>query len=216
MRYLAALDYLHLDNGMFLTSLAQAISKQKNVQPIIIHSDSEYTERVIQTGVMREDAKIRSIKDLNHRLIALLADEGISAIGINGYQRELITIQNNTLKLDQAYFNTLPKEPVLVISSLVLDSSTGGIIPLSLPTITGFLFDAISADELFIFSQSEADEIMETEDIPSQISASKLNSTFWENKIPAEFHQFAQPMRFTTAQKFHKIPDLSSTMLISP
>lgn len=216
MRYLAALDYQHLDNGMFLTSLAQAISKQENVQPIIIHGDSEYTERVIQTGVMREDAKIRSIKDLNHRLIALLADEGISAIGINGYQRELITIKENALHLDQSYFESLPKEPVLVISSLVLNSSTHDIMPLSLPTMAAFLYDAMSAEELFIFSRSETDEIMETEEIPAQISASNLESTFWDDKIPAEFHQFAQPMRFTTAQKFHKIPDLSSTMLISP
>ncbi len=74
MDYIAVLDYEHLDNGMFLTAFAKALSQQKS-RGIILHGDSEYTERLIQTGIMREEATIRAMKDLNHRLVALFADE---------------------------------------------------------------------------------------------------------------------------------------------
>src|SRR5699024_622093 len=121
MSYIAAIDYEHLDDGLFLTGLAQSISKQKKTQQIILHADSAYTERIMQTGVMREDAKIRSQKDLNHRLIALFADEGIAAIGINGYQRKLIRLEDNELVLDKKQFKQLPRPSAIVLSCLVWD-----------------------------------------------------------------------------------------------
>ena len=38
------------------------------------------------------NAIIRSIKDLNHRIVALLADNSVSGIGINGYQKNIIQL----------------------------------------------------------------------------------------------------------------------------
>ena len=85
MDFLAILDYEHLDNGVFLTSFAKSLA-QKEKRGLIIHGDSEHTERIIQTGVMRDEARIRAIKELNHRLVALFADEGVSTIALNGFQ----------------------------------------------------------------------------------------------------------------------------------
>ena len=48
---------------------------------------SEYTDRLMQTGMMREDARKRAVMDLNRRLITLFADHGVSAIGLNGFQK---------------------------------------------------------------------------------------------------------------------------------
>lgn len=215
MRYLAALDYEHLDNGMFLASFAKSLSQQEDVQPVIVHGDSAYTERVIQTGVMREDAKVRSIKDLNHRLIALFADEGVSAIGINGYQREFITIDNGNLHVDRSYYDSLPKQPILLISTLVQNKQTGKPQPVSLADLCAFLKETLQIDELFIFSSSDSDEIITDQDLPSEASREELDKTFLQEKIPAEFRTFAHPIRLTTAQHFHKIPSLTSTMLLS-
>lgn len=214
MQYLAALDYKHLDNGVFLSTFARAISRQNNVRPIIIHGESEYTERVIQTGVMREDAVVRSIKDLNHRLIALLADQGVSTIGINGYQRELITLENDTLSLDKDYFDQLPSQSALLLSTLVLDKEKGAPAPVKLQKLASFLQEELSVDELFIFSASDSDELFTKEKKPSEMKWNSLDDTYLDEFIPQEFCRFNRPLRLTTAREFDSIPELDKTSLI--
>lgn len=214
MQYLAALDYEHLDNGVFLTSLARAISRQQNVRPILIHSDSEYTERVIQTGVMRADARIRSIKDLNHRLIALLADQGVSTIGINSYQREFITLENDTLSLDKDYFNSLPRQSALLLSTLVFDKQSEKPVPVSLNRLASFLDNVLSPDEFFIFSASDTDELFSKEEKPPRMKWADLDQEYRETFIPQEFREFNSPLRLTTAREFDYIPNLEKTSLI--
>lgn len=214
MLYLAALDYDHLDNGVFLTSFARSISKQKDVRPIIIHGDSAYTERVIQTGVMREEAVIRSIKDLNHRLIALLADQGVSAIGLNGYQREFITLENETLNLDSKYFESLPARPALLLSTLVFDKQTGKPKPVEITKFASFLRSQLEAEELFIFSASDSDELFTKEKKPSNMQWEKLDESYLTKFIPSEFHNYDHPLRLTTSREFDAIPNLDKTSLI--
>ncbi len=214
MQYLAALDYEHLDNGVFLTTLARSISRQQDVRPILIHGDSEYTERVIQTGVMREEAKVRSIKDLNHRLIALLADQGVSAIGINGYQRNLIRLENGELQMDRAFLGSLPEPSALLISTLVEDTGKERPTPVPLETLAGFLASNLQAEPMFIFSTSEEDEVFVREEKPAEMHWNKLDKEYQEAFIPAEFHNFNSPVRLTTARDFDQIPDLSNTSLI--
>ncbi|MDX1586831.1 MAG: hypothetical protein R3222_08805 [Balneolaceae bacterium] len=214
MQYLAALDYEHLDNGVFLTSLARAISQQNDVRPILIHGDSEYTERVIQTGVMREEAIVRSIKGLNHRLIALLADQGVSTIGINGYQREMITLENGTLSLDQNFFGSLPGQSALLISTLVLDASNGKPTPVPLAQLASFLRDELKIDELFIFSASDTDEVLINESKPDKMKWNDLDEEYQRLFIPKEFNEYGDPVRLTTARDFDQVPDLGKTSLI--
>jgi len=214
MEYLAALDYQHLDNGIFLSALARSLSRQKGVRPVILHGDSEYTERVIQTGVMRADARIRSIKDLNHRLVALFADEGISTIGINGYQREFITLKNEELHLDKNYYQSLPEEPVLLVSTLIWDYAENNPVPVSLPRLTGFLKTTLGFENLFIFSSSDTDEIIKEKYFKSKASWEELGENFLHQKIPEEFHHFSHPVKLAKAQHFHEIPSLDSVMHI--
>ena len=211
MQYIAALDFKHMDNGMFLSAFAQSLSRQQNVHPIIIHGDSEYTERIIQTGVMREEAIIRSIKDLNHRLIALFADEGVSAIGINGYQRNLVTRTGNKLQLDHEYFSRLPHPAVLVLSSLVFDMEQGRVAPVPLSHFAQFLQSELKNPELFIFSEAETDELYAKEEKPGILYWRELDTSFTEEYIPEEFHDFGQKVRLTTAREFHLVPDLKRT-----
>jgi hypothetical protein len=213
MRYIAALDYAHLDNGMFLTALAQSISRQGDVQPVIVHGESDYTERIIQTGVMREEAAIRSIKGLNHRLINLFADEGVSAVGINGYQRKLITQKENQLSLDTHFFKELPEGPVLLISTLVWDEESGSPRPVSLSRMAAFLQDEFEAASIYTFTTADKDEIIISEK-PDELTWDDLPEHFAKQNIPAAFQQFNRPMRLSTARDFGQLPDEDPSILI--
>ena len=203
MQYIAVLDYEHLDNGVFLSSLASAISKQQDIRPVIIHGDSAYTERIMQTGVMREQAKVRSIKDLNHRLIALFADQGISAIGINGYQRKFISRTEDSLTLDQSFYNDLPNQSVLLISTLVWDEKTSGPIAIPLERMASFLQSQLDTDSLFAFSRTDRSEIL-IEDMPEKLQWNSLPSGFAEEHLPEELRSFDNPLHLTTAREFHQ------------
>lgn len=218
MRYIAALDYDHLDNGVFLTTLARSLSQQqenKDVRPIIIHSDSEYTERIIQTGVMRDEATVRSVKDLNKRLVALMADQGVSTIGINPYRRNFITLKDGKLNFDHDFFNTLPQEPVLLFSTLVQDLDQNQKAVLDLPTLAAFLYDELEAEHLFIFSKADEAEIFTNSSQKKELQWDSMDANFKEKQIPDDFAEFTYPVELTTARDFNKIPELDHTITIS-
>lgn len=213
MQYIAALDYEHMDNGMFLTALAQSLAQQKDTRPIIIHSDSIYTDRIMQTGVMREEAQIRSIKDLNHRLVALFADQGISAIGINGYQRKFISCSEDSMHLDEAFFQRLPSESVLLLSTLVWDRQAEAARPVSLARMAQFLQSQTEAEATFAFLSSDTSEIIPP-DLPSELEWNQLPAGFADQYLPTEFNAFNAPLYLSTARNFNHLPDTRETVFI--
>lgn len=217
MHYLAALDHDHLDNGVFLTSLARSLAEQQKkpaVRSIILHTDSEYTERIIQTGVMRDQATIRSLKDLNKRLVSLLADQGVSAIGINPYKRNFITLKDEKLHLDHSFLEQLPNRPVLLLSTLVQDIVRGQQAAVELPRMLAFLREQLQPEELFIFSKAEESEIFTNTGNPDTIAWETMDQNFRDTQIPNEFTDFNYPLRLTTARDFSLIPDLKNSILI--
>lgn len=193
MKYIAALDYEHLDNGLFLTKVAQGLAQHQgkhNAQIIVVHGESEYTERLIQTGIMREEATIRAIKDLNHRLIALFADQGVSAVGLNGYQRECITLEDGALDINMEYFEKLHRGPVLLLSNLVLNRETDQPTPIPLNRYIEFLHKQFTPDEVFLFSKY--DHQSPADDKPS-------DST---HIPPDDLAELSIPTQITTTEKF--------------
>jgi len=214
MTYLVLLDYDHLDNGLFLTAFAGALSQHSKPRFIILHGDSQYTERIMQTGVMREEAQRLSIKGLNHRLVALFADEGISCLGLNGYQRNLISRSESGINIDRKYFEQLPEQPVLLLSNLVSDSRYDQPQAVPLDVLAKALAKFLEPDEIFLFSRNDSDEILVRE-MPKKLGWDELNTGFAEKYIPHEFHDFRLPARLTTARLFRNLPDTSGTTLIS-
>ncbi|NGP86729.1 hypothetical protein [Fodinibius halophilus] len=217
MQYIAALDYDHLDNGVFLTSLAQSLSQQQgdeNIRSIIVHGDSEYTQRIIQTGVMSKEAKIRSVKDLNNRLVALFADQGVSTVGINPSQRKMISLQEDELSLDHSFINSLPKQSVLLLSTLVHDSTSNTPTVIDLPELVSFLKAELDTDEVFLFSKADEDEIFTNEEMPEQLQWDTMETTFRQERIPDEFSHFEQSVCLTSARDFNQLPDLSHSIAI--
>src|SRR5690625_466200 len=216
MRYLAALDHDHLDNGVFLTSLARSLSQQdtRALRSIIVHADSAYTERIIQTGVMREEATARSLKDLNKRLVALFADQGVSTIGINPYKRNFITLREESLVLDHAFWERLPSQPVLLLSTLVQDLTHNRQVMIPLPRMLRFLGKEFQPDELFIFSKSDDSEIFTAAGQPDSMKWKTMDHSFRETRIPDDLESFNRRVRLTTARDFHELPEINHTILI--
>lgn len=195
MKFIAALDYDHLDNGVFLTAVARALSELQNggsAQAIIVHGESEYTERLIQTGIMREEAEVRAIKDLNHRLIALFADQGVSAVGLNGYQRDGIVLDDTgNLHLNMDYFEQLHQGPVLVLSNLVLNKATNKPTPVPLARYIDFLDSQFSPEKVFLFSRYD------------HTSPQKQNEEHKKAElIPNDLRELSIEPSVTTAAKF--------------
>jgi hypothetical protein len=200
MDFLAVLDYEHLDNGMFLTTFAKTLSK-KEKRGIIIHGESEYTERIIQTGVMRDEATLRSIKDLNHRLVALFADEGVSTIALNGYQKSTIRHENGELYVDTEYLKNLPVQPMILLSSLAEDVNSGKPVNIPLPLLAKSLQSIFQIPEVTIFSKKENIEIF-SETLPDNVIITNQSDQFVETHIPKSFHNYDQPVNIHSPSSF--------------
>jgi len=200
MDFLAVLDYEHLDNGMFLTTFAKTLSK-KEKRGIIIHGESEYTERIIQTGVMRNEATVRSIKDLNHRLVALFADEGVSTIALNGFQKSTITHNDGELTIDTDYLSDLPEQPMILLSCLAEDEKTGQPVKVPLPLMASSLQKAFNISGITIFSKKENIELF-SEKLPDRTNVSSEDQDFVETHIPKSFRNFDQTIYVRSPSDF--------------
>ncbi len=203
MTYLGIIDYEHLDNALFLTTFAQSLDRQNysDHNCIMLHGDSEYTTRIMQSGVMREEAVKRSVRGLNNRLVALLADEGISAIGLNGFQRQLITRENEQLRVDAEYLRQLPTEPVWLISSLIQDLDREERVPLELPDMARLISESLEIERVYLFARKEEglfDEITPGD----KYTWNELSGDFKSTYLPEEFQNYEGPVRLTTGQKF--------------
>jgi hypothetical protein len=200
MDYIAVLDYEHLDNGVFLATFARSLAQKKR-RGIIIHGDSEYTDRIIQTGMMREDARVRAIKELNHRLVALFADEGVSTIALNGFQKNLITFNKSDLILDKSQLLNLPSHPTLLISNLVRKPDSDQLVAAPLPQLADTLSSAFDIEKIILFSTDDSADIIK-KDLPDSLCPKETENGFLEQHVPPSFHSYGDTIHLRTATTF--------------
>lgn len=200
MDYIAVLSFENLDNSMFLNAFAKALSRKKQ-RGIILHEDSEYTDRLIQTGMMREDARIRAVKDLNHRLVALFADQGISTIGLNGYQKELLSFSESGISVDMNQFKRFPDHPVLLISNLIHHSGSEKPYFAPLDELAASMRSALSIDHAYLFSTDDRSSMIKGE-FPLSVSPRMMNNKDLEAHIPEAFRSRDETYILTTADLF--------------
>jgi len=210
MGYLAYIDYKSLDNSLFLKSLAEATSRQdsKITPRIFIHGESAHTERLIQTGMMREDAQFRAIRELNRRLVILFADYGVPAIGLNGYQRKLISFDpdSDKLTIDEKYLHSLPSQPLLIISNLihVVGEERPGTFPIQ--RYLEEFFELPGLSELYAFSTADNPILIDE----SQSTNEKSPETEKKDKkklLPEELAGTPLNIELITVQKFSQLID---------
>lgn len=146
------LDRANLDNALFLKTFAESIKKINPGKSIIVHGDSAYTDRIIQTGQLRETAIQRSIQDLNHRLVTFFADYGIACIGINGFQKEIVQYLDGEIKVKTNEIERLPEKTVIVLSSLAHNKSDNKFIPLATTDLSVSLTKHLEIGNVFTFT----------------------------------------------------------------
>lgn len=195
--FIAVLDYKNLDNPLFLKSFAQALTKIPKSNSIIVHGDSVYTNRIMQTGVMRDDALVRSTKDLNHRIVTFLADFGIACIGINGYQREMIVSKDGKTQINQSLLDKIPPNTLVVLSNLIRDEQ-GYFRVCSLPELTEQISRERKIEDIYVFSTSDSDHFFtKNEGYESEII--KLSDFFKHDHskdLPSEFKSMSINFKF--------------------
>ena len=203
--YVALIDFDHLDHPVFLKSLAQSLSTHKTRKGILIHGDSEYTNRLMQTGMMREDARERAIMDLNHRLVALFADHGVSTIGLHGFQKELVQKTGSGLQLNKNVFDDLPDSPMLLISSLISDGEGRSYIP---PVeLAEFFAEELKDHELVIFSQDHDSDIFTQSSYEKEVNWNDLSEDFKQKNLSEEQLVITIPTILTTGISFSGWPE---------
>ncbi len=207
MDYLLVLDYDHLDEPVFLKSLANALGRLSSKQGLIVHGDSAYTERIIQTGVMSDEAKKRSIKDLNNRLIALFADSGISAVGLNGYQQDIIRKDDDKWEIKTDYLKSFPAGVNLVLTTLVASRNKQQTEAVSLAELVDHLASEMNFSEAIVFTKNDAEELKATESsvLPLSTANHEDDQSVIAAHLPTELHQLNTPLVITSTQNIESV-----------
>lgn len=211
INFIAVLDHQHLENSVFLTAFAKSLAQLGDRKGVVVHGDSPYTDRLIQTGMMREDARLRAIKDLNKRLVGLFADQGIPTIGVHGFQKEMATIKDGQPFFDRGKIEALHDVPNLLLSNLVDDEGDQKYVPL--PTFATALSKTFDDAEILLFSMDEKDEIL-VQEKQKTFRWDNLPSEFEEKSLPAEFQNFCHLAKITTASDFANWPNLKKSTII--
>jgi hypothetical protein len=120
---ITTLEPEHLDHPMFMKQFATEMRTGLHGQRLLVlHGDSSFTEETIQQGVPRQEAAVQTARQLNRRLVALLADEGVSALGITLMQRNFTTFDatiNPPFRVNDSAWQRLPAIPVICCATIV-------------------------------------------------------------------------------------------------
>lgn len=202
MRALILIDYVHLDNALFMKSLAQEVSRIRDKHELIlIHGTSPYQERLKAAGYEHNKARLRSSKELNRRLIALLADEGVAAVGVHAFQRELFSrdSEENHLVVNEKALNSLKLTSTLVLSNVgQIDDESYDL--LSISEMADALLKQSDFEYCFTFPASEKMNV----DLPEKLDqAAKLNL------LSEELLEFECDARMINVKDISKLDDLS-------
>jgi hypothetical protein len=120
---ITTLKAAHLDHPMFMKQFATEMrTGLQGKRLLVLHGDSSFTEETIQQGIPRQEAASQTAKQLNRRLVALLADEGVSALGITLAQRGFTTFDETMdppFRVNTSAWSRLPAIPVICCATLV-------------------------------------------------------------------------------------------------
>jgi hypothetical protein len=127
---ITTLEPAHLDHPMFMKQFATEMrTGLHGKRLLVLHGDSSFTEETIQQGIPREEAANQTARQLNRRLVTLLADEGVSALGITLAQRGFTTYDETIdppFRVNASAWRRLPAIPVICCATLVAKPAQDG------------------------------------------------------------------------------------------
>jgi hypothetical protein len=154
---IVVLDRHHLEQPLFMKLFGQKIRRVKSERLIILHADSAYTQRLIDSGSDAEKAIIRSTKEINLKLVNLLAENGHSAASLHGYHKQAVfKTETQQLVINPSYFLQHPETVITVCSNLVLDSDLKSTTPTPLGNLAVELKQHLCFDGILCFAQTES------------------------------------------------------------
>lgn len=145
--YLVYLDRHHLGDDLFLKSLAQHLSDAGSEGPtcLLVHGSGEKVERTLEAqgyfpdrtnGVLDVENEAqrrlveRAVREVNQEIVAMLTDEVVSTVGIQGVDRGLFQKPaDDAIRASNAgWISALLKQRVVpVVSALVEAPDTGAV-----------------------------------------------------------------------------------------
>jgi hypothetical protein len=212
MLVIALLDREHLDNGPFLKSLSVTLSQFGDVRVLFIHADSEYTDRVMQLGVMREEALTRSTRELNRRLASLFSDEGSACVGLNGYQKDSLMLKDRALIVDSDYLREILAHSHVILSNMIADRDNGGTAYIAPARLAATLADALKPDHLIVFSTRESGGPIVDHGNGNRGETFSSSDERLTGLIPAEMRASEVGYRLAGLRQFAALPDVSGML----
>ncbi|TNE69282.1 hypothetical protein EP331_14500 [bacterium] len=203
--FIVLLDKYHLDQPLFMKVFGQKIRSAKKGRLIILHADNSFTKQLIANGSNPEQALTRATKEINLKLVNLLAEYGIPAISMHGYLKNAISVSEfGDISVDTSFFNQHPDSVATVLSNLAFDQSTEKVSPISVSKLALALKNQLDIDEVLVFAQDEAISRSFIKQAPSEVELL--------NMIPEEIISSAKGFKLTTIADFDEKNVLESAV----
>jgi isopentenyl phosphate kinase len=222
--YVVYLDRHHLGDELFLKSLAQSFAEGASGEPacILVHSSGEKVERTLESkgyfpertdGVLDVESEEqrqlveRAVRETNQEIVATLTDEVVSAVGIQGVDRNLLGLdeEGRITASNVGWLAALLKQRVVPVVSALVESDDAGThevwaadVVVALAKALTSSFDPVACG----FTTVDQPGLHDASGMKDEISVDGLDST---DEIPEpeslrRLHQAGIPVLITNVQ----------------
>lgn len=224
---IAYIDRYHQEDPLFLRGLAWALKSEHAQTPpfILVHGSGERVERQLEAegliparndGVLMAASELeralieRSIRETNQKMVAVLTDQLISSVGIQGTDRNLLRIkEDGELEVGAITWikHLAEKRIVPVISALAVDQPTNRIVEVDVARMLGALSLSSSPREpmsVVFFSKTDHAQVKHEKIAQDRVLLGEING-HPSNPEPATLQRVADlgvPVVLTNAVGF--------------
>lgn len=195
--HIVYLDRSHLGDELFLKSLAQYFAEGQSGEPpcLLVHGSGEKVERTLESkgyfpertdGVLDiedEDQRRlveRAVRETNQEIVAALTDEVVPTVGIQGVDRNLLTLdeEGQVAATKVGWLAALIKQRVVPVVSALVEREDGCAEEVWAADVAVALARALSASfdpVVSIFSTTDQPGLMSADGVLDEIEAGQLS-----------------------------------------